>query len=138
MKTMIMTLGLLFTMSVAVDAYEIDWSTLDSGGGTSGAAGYVLSGTIAQPDAGVPLTGQGYELIGGFWAVGASQQQPMPQPGDCDGDDDVDLLDFGDFQLCFTGMDGGPIPGNCECADFDGDGDVDLLDFGQFSLAYTG
>lgn len=58
--------------------------------------------------------------------------------GDIDGDGDVDLLDFGQFQLCFTGMDAGPISLTCESADFDDDFDVDLLDFGGFQLAYEG
>jgi hypothetical protein len=57
--------------------------------------------------------------------------------GDCDDDGDVDLLDFQQFQLCFSGMDQPANPG-CECADFDGDSDVDLIDFGQFQLAFTG
>jgi hypothetical protein len=62
--------------------------------------------------------------------------------GDQDGDGDVDLLDFGAFQICFTGQDGPVIPpqydDNCQCFDADQDGDVDLLDFGDFQLRYTG
>jgi hypothetical protein len=58
--------------------------------------------------------------------------------GDLDSDGDVDLVDFGAFQLCFTGS-GGVLSGsNCVCSDFDGDGDVDLVDFGGFQLAFTG
>jgi hypothetical protein len=56
---------------------------------------------------------------------------------DCDGDGDVDLIDFGTFQLCFTGSDQ-PVASGCECADSDGDGDADLVDFGAFQLAFTG
>lgn len=58
--------------------------------------------------------------------------------GDCDGDGDVDLADFGEFQLCFSGPDGGPVSEECGCADFDDDGDVDLVDFNAFQLAFTG
>jgi hypothetical protein len=57
--------------------------------------------------------------------------------GDCDGDTDVDLVDFAAFQLCFTGS-GGTATAECLCADFDKDGDVDLVDFGDFQLAFTG
>lgn len=56
--------------------------------------------------------------------------------GDCDEDGDIDLVDFGSFQLCFSGA--GPAAPGCECADFDQDGDVDLIDFGEFQLAFTG
>jgi glucose/arabinose dehydrogenase len=58
-------------------------------------------------------------------------------PGDCDDDGDVDLVDFGTFQLCFNGP-GVAIGAECGCADFDGDNDVDLTDFGQLQLAFTG
>ena len=56
-------------------------------------------------------------------------------PGD--GDGDVNLVDFGAFQLCFTGS-GGTMPPGCEFADVDGDGDEDLVDFSAFQLAFTG
>lgn len=56
-------------------------------------------------------------------------------PFDGDGDGDVDLVDFGMFQLCYSA---GPIPPACEAFDGDGDGDVDLVDFGGFQLAFVG
>jgi hypothetical protein len=46
--------------------YDLTWSTIDGGGGSSSGGGYSLSGTIGQPDAGW-LTGGGYTLSGGFW-----------------------------------------------------------------------
>lgn len=58
--------------------------------------------------------------------------------GDCDSDGDVDLVDFSQFQLCFTGPGGGPVDISCQCGDADGDGDIDLADFGPFQLAFTG
>lgn len=57
--------------------------------------------------------------------------------GDFNGDGDVDLADFRQFQLCFTGSEG-DAPGQCSCADFDADGDVDLIDFTGFQVAFTG
>ena len=52
----------------------------------------------------------------------------------CDGDADIDLVDFAQFQSCF----GGNGTGDCACADTDGDGDVDLADYAVFAGAMTG
>ena len=46
--------------------YQIVWSTIDGGGGTSSGGPYSLTGTIGQPDAAYS-EGGGYELLGGFW-----------------------------------------------------------------------
>ena len=52
----IMLIAVLATVSLAAaqsqNGYSIDWWTVDGGGGTSAGAGYSLSGTIGQPDAG--------------------------------------------------------------------------------------
>jgi hypothetical protein len=61
-----------------------------------------------------------------------------PANFDFDGDGDVDLTDFAEFQLCFTGPGGGPIEASCQAGDADQDDDVDLADFGEFQLAFTG
>lgn len=51
--------------------HDLSWWTVDGGGGASSSgAGYSLTGTVGQPDAGV-LTGPGYTLSGGFWQGGA-------------------------------------------------------------------
>jgi hypothetical protein len=58
---------LLATLSSANGpGYTLDWWTVDGGGGTLAAGGYVLRGTAGQPDAGA-LTGGDYTLSGGFW-----------------------------------------------------------------------
>lgn len=49
--------------------YDLSWSTIDGGGGTSTGGRYIVSGTISQPDAGEMAGGQ-YELLGGFWPGG--------------------------------------------------------------------
>src|SRR5438094_1762386 len=49
--------------------YAIDWFTIDGGGGTSTGGVYSVSGTIGQPDAGGPMSGGQYSLIGGFWSL---------------------------------------------------------------------
>jgi hypothetical protein len=63
---------------------------------------------------------------------------PEVRPGDGDGDDDLDIIDFGQFSLCFTGDVSGHLSPQCQVFDFDGDFDVDLLDFGDFQLDFTG
>lgn len=57
--------------------------------------------------------------------------EPPPIPGDCNGDQVVDVQDFAPNAGCL----GGPdvlLPVGCECADLDGDLDVDLADLAQF------
>jgi len=49
--------------------YQLTWSTIDGGGGTSSGGQYVLTGTIGQPDAAYSAGGS-YELLGGFWPGG--------------------------------------------------------------------
>jgi hypothetical protein len=59
-------------------------------------------------------------------------------PGDFDGDDDVDLVNFGQLHDCMTA----PIPGalgpGCCFFDLELDDDVDLRDFRLFQLAFSG
>src|SRR3990170_861638 len=121
-------------MMSTAGGFELSWSTVDGGGGTSTGGGYELSGTIGQHDAGA-LTGGAYELVGGFWPGAAPRLL-----GDFDGDGDVDLSDFTQFQLCFGGSNNPPAP-TCPPgvdADLDGDGDVDLADFLIFQQNFTG
>jgi len=52
-----------------------------------------------------------------------------PDPfADADGDSDVDQVDFGLWQQCFTGDGGAITESRCECFDRDRDGDVDSND----------
>jgi hypothetical protein len=48
-------------------SYDLTWSTVDNGGGTSVGGSYTLNGTIGQAEAGVASRGGGYALVGGFW-----------------------------------------------------------------------
>lgn len=126
------------TVAVA-GSFSINKQTIDGGGLVqTTSTNFNLSGTVGQPDADTPMTSANFTLSGGFWP----SAQPKPEPaclngGDFDADGDVDLVDFGQFQLCFTGGMESVTP-NCECADFDGDLDADLVDFGEFQLAFTG
>lgn len=67
MRTKIILLLLL--VSAANADYNIDWHTVDGGGGQSSGGQYVLTGTIGQPDASYSYGGD-YELLGGFWPGG--------------------------------------------------------------------
>lgn len=59
------------TETFAAGPYQIDWYTIDSGGGTSSGGPYTLTGTIGQPVAGWSESGK-YELLGGFWSGGSA------------------------------------------------------------------
>jgi hypothetical protein len=57
---------------------------------------------------------------------------------DFDNDRDIDLVDNGNFMLCFTGMGVCSTGPGCDVFDRDQDCDVDLIDFGDFQLCFTG
>ena len=52
--------------------YDLTWSTIDAGGGSSAGGSYQLTGTLGQPDAGTTLSGGSYSLSGGFWSGASS------------------------------------------------------------------
>jgi len=67
----IMAMGLLLAAGTQVFAqsggpFNLDWHTVDGGGGTSSGGDFSLSGTVGQHDAG-GMTGGDYSLNGGFW-----------------------------------------------------------------------
>lgn len=55
--------------------FDLKWSTIDSGGGTSSGGQFSVSGTVGQPDAG-KLTGGQFTLEGGFWSGVSVVQAP--------------------------------------------------------------
>lgn len=98
-----------------------------------------------MPLPGIDCDEDGYDDVVGI-ALGLSEDfdgDGVPDAcevlrGDYDDDGDVDLVDFAQFQLCYTGISGGPVDGVCDAGDFDDDGDIDLADFAYFQLAFTG
>jgi 6-phosphogluconolactonase (cycloisomerase 2 family) len=58
-------------------------------------------------------------------------------PGDMDFDGDVDLDDYGLWEVCLAGP-GIPGVGGCQEGDFDDDLDIDLGDFAVFQANFTG
>jgi hypothetical protein len=119
----------------AADPFQIDWFTIDGGGGFASTGGaFELSGTIAQPDAGV-MTGGPFLLEGGFWPGAFPVISSVP--GDCDGDGDIDLADYLCFAACFEGPETSVSP-DCGDFDYDQDTDVDLFDLAEFQVLFTG
>ena len=47
--------------------FELDWYTIDGGGGTSQGDNYRVSGTIGQPEVSPLMAGGGFTVVGGFW-----------------------------------------------------------------------
>jgi len=97
--------------AIAWGDYQIVWSTIDGGGGTSSGGQYSLTGTIGQLDA-ASSAGGNYELLGGFWPGG-----PLCFV------DFHDFIRFGDYWL----ESGSGLP-----ADLNGDGVVNIYDLKLF------
>src|SRR5215471_4283969 len=55
--------------------FDLTWSTIDGGGGTSTGGQFSMSGTVGQPDAGKRTGGQ-FTLEGGFWSGVSVIQTP--------------------------------------------------------------
>ena len=136
-RAIVVSLGLITPVFAQTGGgYDLTWSTLDGGGGTSAGGGYEVSGTIGQPDArNRPelMTGGNYTLIGGFWVIPECPAVPADYDGDCD----VDQADYQAFEACASGPEI-PLAASCENKDLDPDGDVDQLDFGLFQRCLSG
>jgi len=65
----LLLLALFLCTSPALAQYDLNWYTIDGGGGRSTGGQYTLTGTIGQPDAAYSRGGN-YELLGGFWPGG--------------------------------------------------------------------
>jgi hypothetical protein len=103
--------------------YELSWSTIDGGGGTSIGGPYVLTGTIGQADADW-TEGGGYEVLGGFWPGG-----PL-----C-------MVDFGDFANFAEYWLEAPCSESndwCSGADLNHMDDVDFSDLDIFVESWLG
>lgn len=127
------------TASAIAGGFELDWHTIDGGGGTSTGGNFELSGTIGQPDAGV-MSGGDFELVGGFWAVGLSGGTGG-LVGDMNCDGAITVSDIGPFVLALTNPAQYAIdfPG-CDLnnGDINNDGAVTVSDIGPFVALLTG
>ncbi|MBX3356309.1 MAG: hypothetical protein KF724_11505 [Phycisphaeraceae bacterium] len=109
----------LFGASAITADFTVDWATVDGGGGDSSGGGFVLAGTIGQPDVGT-MSGGGYTLTGGYWA-GVTAAPAPPCPADLTGDG---VVNGADIALVLGSW--GPCVG-CP-ADLTGDGVVNGAD----------
>lgn len=69
------TLLFLSIGSTFAQSFNIDWFTIDGGGGTSTGGVFSVTGTIGQPDAG-HMSGGSYSVDGGFWGIIGAVQIP--------------------------------------------------------------
>jgi Zn-dependent metalloprotease len=97
---------------------QIAWLGIDAQDGLVG----------LSPGGGVPAD---------FLEQDLSSLRTCHQPGDFDGDGDVDQYDTDAFEACASGA-GIPYPADCGEADFDTDNDVDQSDFGVFQRCLSG
>lgn len=51
----------------AANGFNLNWWTVDGGGGTSWGGDFTISGTIGQPDASPLMSSEDYTVVGGFW-----------------------------------------------------------------------
>ena len=105
--------------------FDLSWSTIDCGGGTSAGNSFSLTGTVGQPDAGF-MSGGTFTLGGGFWsaAPGAACY------ANCDGSTTAPVLNVLDFGCFLNKFAAGDSYANC-------DGSttppvLNVLDFGCF------
>jgi hypothetical protein len=109
--------------TAAYSALEIDWYSLDGGGGAVATGSLALHGTTGQADAHTSSAGPN-TLTGGFWAL------PAMIPGDVDGSGNVDVVDLLYFVDAF-----GAVLGDANYdsrCDFNGDDGVDVIDLLYF------
>lgn len=107
--------------------YDVVWSTIDGGGGTSTGGNYTLSGTLGQFEVKEPtLLGGDYLHMPGYWTFDGEID---PCPADVD---DSGSVGFGDLTAMLN--DWGSCPG-C-AADIDGNGTVGFSDLSQLLNAW--
>ncbi len=103
----------------AGDDFDLSWHTVDGGGGTSTGDGFVLHGTIGQPDAGT-LSGGGFELRGGYRQALGSGCGNCPTDVDDSGDTEA-------FDLAVLLGAWGPVDAG-DWLDADDNGVIDAFD----------
>jgi hypothetical protein len=125
------SLLLLASTGAYAQSYSLNWFTIDGGGlQAADGGGFKLSGTAGQPDAGaVAMTGAGFKLTGGFWAIS------FATPGDLNCDGLINTFDIDPFVLALVDPTGyaSTYP-NCDImsGDVNGDGLINVFDIDPF------
>jgi len=70
--------AILLPAMAGAQSYAVNWHKVSGGGGTSSNATYSISGTIGQHDASGAMSGGGYSVTGGFWAIYALYTPGLP------------------------------------------------------------
>ena len=65
-------------VQAGAQTYSADWHKVAGGGGMSTGGVYSVRGTAGQHDAGGPMIGGAYSIMGGFWALSAVQTPGAP------------------------------------------------------------
>ncbi len=99
--------------------FDLNWYSVNGGGGLSTGGDFALMSTIAQPEAG-SMAGGDFALTGGYMAA---SDPVCACPADMDGSGQRSGNDIQAFVACIlsTGT-------NCGCADLDGDGVFGMTD----------
>lgn len=120
----IMALMLTSSMAQTGGGFDLTWNSIDGGAGNMSGGVFAVTGTIGQFDAQPlpPISGGGFELIGGFVSV----TQVCYCPGDLNGDGKRDGRDVQHFVGCLI------AGGSCSCADIDSANGVTLADVNGF------
>jgi hypothetical protein len=69
MVLMALVLTTKLALAQSGGGFDLSWSTVDGGGGTSAGGGFRVTGTAGQPDPG-EMAGGSIRVGGGFWGGG--------------------------------------------------------------------
>ena len=89
--------------------YDLSWTTVDGGGGTSTGGVFTLHMTLGQHDAG-RMQGGPYVLWTGYWAV----PPPIACYPNCDNSTNTPILNVADFACFLNAFAAGATYANCD------------------------
>lgn len=119
-------------MAMSSASYNLPWEVLSGGGGSTSSTSYWLSGTAGQPVTGISHSAS-YRMESGFW-TGSAPSAPAPlQPGDANGDGDLNAVDITKVERIIAGLDL-----QTEGSDANRDGEVNALDITKVERLIAG